>query len=106
MDTQTLTIDEAAAQGIERLRRPNWANPMDHIKIDIIDGKAGPWIHLYSIMNRDFNGRDPVNHLFIHVDRDGYLPYTGALPDSEEYKAEEKKFSEFSKQVKEVVPNG
>lgn len=32
------SINEAARQGMERVRKPNWANKLDHLKIDIIDG--------------------------------------------------------------------
>lgn len=62
---------------------------MDHLKIDIIDGKPGPWTHLYSPFNKECNGRDPVDMLFTQVDYDAVevVPYTGPLPDSEEYKA-------------------
>lgn len=43
-----MSINQAAERGINKLRRPNWSIPEDHIVIDIINGQAGPWIKLYS----------------------------------------------------------
>lgn len=89
-----MSLKEAAARGIERVRQPNWVGEFDHIKIDLLpDGKMGPWAHIYSPMNQSINGRDPVDMLClkgIGVDPDaqGGYAYTGPLPDSDEYKAE------------------
>lgn len=62
---ELISINEAAERGIETLRKPVWASDTDYLKIDIIevDGvkKAGPWIHLYSDMNDEINGRNPVS---------------------------------------------
>lgn len=87
--SELLSIKDAAAQGIDRLRRPIWSNKLDHLKLDIIDGKPGPWTHLYCPFNKECNGRDPVDMLFISMDYDAktFEPYTGPLPDSDEYKA-------------------
>lgn len=65
---------------------------MDHIKIDLIGDKPGPWLHLYCPFNKECNGRDPVDQLIVmhgasaYTDR-VFVPYTGPLPDSDEYKA-------------------
>lgn len=98
MTTETaptlISIKEAAAQGITRLRLPKWANPMDHLKIDIIGEQLGPWLHLYAPFNKECNGRDPFQFLSFNYDiasRD-WLPYAGPLPDSEEYKAAQAQF--------------
>jgi hypothetical protein len=87
--SELISIVEAAAQGIERLREPQWANPMDHLKIDIIDGKPGPWTHLYSPMNESLNGRDPFDILVVSMDYNAkrYELHTGPLPETEEYRA-------------------
>lgn len=84
---ELISIKEAAARGIERVRKPIWANPLDHLKIDIIEGKPGPWMHLWCPFNKKCNGRDPVDMLWIamNYDEKSWLPYTGALPDSAEY---------------------
>lgn len=89
-----ISINEAAKAGIERVRKPAWAQPEDHLKIDIFDGKPGPWIHLYAPFNKECNGRDPVNILIIEFDCDAkdYIPYKGPLPDSDEYKSKVNSF--------------
>jgi hypothetical protein len=56
-----ISIVYAAANGVERVRKPIWANPLDHLKIDIVDGKPGPWLHLWCPFNKECNGRDPVD---------------------------------------------
>ena len=88
-DDKLISINEALEGGIDRLRKQIWAQPEDHIKIDIITpGKLGPWIHLYSPFNEECNGRDPVSILFVEFDLDEklYQPYTGPLPGSNEYR--------------------
>jgi hypothetical protein len=92
---ELISINEAAAKGIQRLRKPIWAGPMDHLKIDIVVGyAAGPWTHLYSPFNQECNGRDPVDILSVNMDYElkEYIPYDGPLPESEEYKRKEKAF--------------
>lgn len=58
-----ISIKQAAAQGIRKLRMPEWAGPEDYLLIDIVDGKPGPWAHLYSPVNQMINGRNPVDIL-------------------------------------------
>lgn len=65
MVEKMISINQAAAQGIDKLRQPIWASPDDYLKIDIIDGKAGPWGHLYSPINEAINGRNPVDMLLL-----------------------------------------
>jgi hypothetical protein len=92
---ELISLVEAARRGIERLRKPIWANPMDHVKIDIIDGRLGPWIHLYAPFNKECNGRDPVDLLIVQVgdiNAAELEPYAGPLPDSDEYRAEVARF--------------
>jgi len=73
---QLISINEAASKGINKLRRPNWANPTDYVKIDIIEGMAGPWMHLYSVLNEEINGKNPVDVLCIEGRDDKYwLPW-------------------------------
>ena len=82
-----ISINEAASQGIDRVRKPIWANPLDHLKIDIFDGRSGPWLHLFRPFNKECNGRDPVDVLVLQFDCNDscYVVYTGPLPDSAEY---------------------
>lgn len=89
-----ISIRQAAAQGISRLRMPMWASTLDHLKIDIVNGKPGPWAHLYCPSNISVNGRDPIDILCIvginefHVDPDLeiYEPHIGPTHESQEYK--------------------
>lgn len=76
-----ISIREAAAQKIDRIRQPHWANPLDHLKIDVLeDGTIGPWMHLYA----PSNGVNPVDLLWpmlkIDLDVQIYEPYTGPVP--------------------------
>lgn len=78
--------------GHTRLRLPRWSNPMDHIKIDIIDGKLGPWVHLFAPFNKECNGRDPVDLIWLTAFPNGtaiaeFEVYAGPLPESAEYQA-------------------
>lgn len=102
MDEELISIREAATRGIMRLRKPVWRTPEDHIKIDIIDGRHGPWIHLYCPFNMQCNGRDPVDLLCTDFPPDlkVFVPYTGPLPESAEYKAAQQVYEEAAKRVK------
>ncbi len=43
-----MTIREAIAQRIPRVRRPMWANPGSYVRLPLLpDGMAGPWAELY-----------------------------------------------------------
>lgn len=92
-DRRLLSCRQAAAMGINRLRKPIWANSLDHVKIDIIDGTLGPWMHLFSPFNMECNGHDPVDILWpmnkdwVNPDAEELAVYDGHLPDSEEYRA-------------------
>jgi hypothetical protein len=94
-----ISIREALALGHQRLRKPVWANKFDHLKIDIIDGQMGPWVHLYAPFNQECNGRDPVDMLAIGplfppegMETPEFEIYDGPLPDSDAYKAEVARF--------------
>jgi hypothetical protein len=92
-----ISINDAVALGVERLRLSKWADKMDHIKIDILndpetgEGTLGPWVHLWCPFNKECNGRDPVSVLAImemkgQLDSPEWEVYRGPLPDSDEYK--------------------
>ena len=86
-----ISIAQAAERGIERVRKPNWAHPFDHFKIDIIDGKPGPWLHLYAPFNQICSGHDPVDFIWAtgalktDINAVALEPYTGPLPDLSAY---------------------
>ena len=92
-----ISINEAVKLGHPRLRKPIWANPLDHLKIDLIDGQMGPWLHLFAPFNKECNGRDPVDMLaFQHqtsFDTPAFAVYDGPLPDSDEYRAAVARFA-------------
>lgn len=92
-DRRLMSCRQAAELGIQRLRKPIWASLLDHVKIDIIDGHLGPWMHLYAPFNQECNGRDPVDILWavnsdwVNPDAEELAIYDGPLPHSEEYRA-------------------
>src|SRR4029077_3212709 len=93
-----ISLNQAAARGIERIRKPHWADPADHFKLDIIDGKPGPWLHLFAPFKKECNGRDPVDILWIiqfgnDADAAEFIPYDGPLPDSDAYKAAQARYA-------------
>ena len=90
MSESLISLVEAAAKGIERVRRPCWSDSFDHLKIDITqEGQLGPWLHLYCPVNKSLNGRDPYDFVPSAVDihQQWFEPYKGSLPESDEYKA-------------------
>ena len=91
-----VSIRQAAKAGVLRLREPKWANKMDHIKIDVLQGgEPGPWIRLYSPTNKGLGNDDPMMVLGLMLgepgrpvyDEEEFEPYEGPLPESDEYKA-------------------
>jgi hypothetical protein len=101
--TELISLNQAAALGIKRICKPIWANPMDHFRLDIIQGKPGPWLHLFAPFNVECNGRDPIDILWIIQfgtaagDDSEFVAYKGPLPDSDEYKAAQAKYARIPK---------
>jgi hypothetical protein len=66
-----LSINEAVKAGVERLRLDKWANPDDHIRITITkDPETGEpylgwWYELWSPINEEINGRNPVKSIVV-----------------------------------------
>lgn len=98
-DAPFISINQAAASGITKLRRPIWAHPMDHLVIDIIDGEPGIFIRLYCPSNVGVNGRDPVEMITLDVDlhQETYVPYEGFGHESPEYIAMSEKYTQSFK---------
>lgn len=93
-EPERMTLASATARGIERVRRPIWAEPLDHLKIDIVHARLGPWAHLYAPANLDCNGCDPFDIcLLIVPDECEWVPYAGPLPDSDEYRAAQARYA-------------
>ncbi len=49
--SELMSVNEAAKLGRKRFRLDKWANDLDHFEIDIIDGRPGPWVKLWSPIN-------------------------------------------------------
>lgn len=96
---ELMSIREAAAKGISLLRKPVWADPCAHMKIDIVDGEPGPWTHLYDPYNQELNGRDPVDVLCIQMDYDAqvFVQHVGPTHDSPEYHARAAQLEELNR---------
>ena len=88
-----MKLKEAIAKGLVRLRRARWANPMDHVELCA----GGLLSVVWSPHNVAINGRDGIS-LGVTTDDDGTVDdleeYTGPLPGSPEYVAEERAFAE------------
>lgn len=93
-DRRLISCNQAAKLGVKRLRKPIWSHPLDHVKIDIIEGDLGPWMHMFSPFNESFNGRDPIDILWITMpdwanpDAEELAVYDGPHPDTDEYQAQ------------------
>lgn len=74
-----ISINDALKAGADRLRLDRWANTEDHIKIAILkdpqtgEPRLGPWCELWSPVNEELIGRNPVQILAIGADGLGDL---------------------------------
>lgn len=93
-----ISINQAAATGIARVRKPIWVTPEDHLEISIQDGRPGLWLYLYAPFNEKCNGRDPVSMLSIHNDlfAKEWLPYDGPVAGSEAYLSAKARYADFN----------
>lgn len=82
-----LTLAEARAKGLIRVRQPQWVGPFDYLDLThtII-------ARLYSPKNRAMNRRDPVEMLLPDSNVREWLPYEGPAADSAEYQADRDAF--------------
>lgn len=97
------SLNQAVKNGVCRVYSPKWSNLFDHIKIDIHDGNHGPWVNIFSPLNEEINGQDPIKMLWgkINPDKKCFYSYVGSLPDSDEYKKEITKFNAVCNRLKE-----
>lgn len=89
-EVRLISITAAAAAGIKRLRSPVWANDRDYIRIDIIDGMPGPWLHLFSSGNIAIGHANPKSFIGVNYfpgfsyETQWAVPYEGELdPDDQ-----------------------
>ncbi len=80
-----MTAGEAAKHGIRRLRRPVWAHPEAYLRIDILDGRVGPWFHLYERKTQEVIGeKTPQTFIGLGDTTDDYEPYAGPLDPADQ----------------------
>lgn len=73
-----MSIAAAAAAGITKLRRENWAFRDDHIELDLIDGKLGPWFTLHLPTSAQLIGAEPTQRQLLlghDLDEVAWEPY-------------------------------
>ena len=84
-----ISIEDAIAAGINRVRMPSWNDPFTHIKIETTND--GVVLLLFGPKNSEINEKDPVDFTGCADEYYGrqdrmFVAYTGPLPDSDEYK--------------------
>ena len=78
-----MNITEAAAAGVERLRRPQW--PTGYMRVYVHDGLSGPWVTFWAREIQEAANLDcPQVLLSILADAD-FVPYDGE-PDPADVK--------------------
>lgn len=91
-----MSLHEAKAAGIVRVRRPIWSNAMDHLELTVLPGgDLGPWVKLWCPFNLECNGKDPMQLLAgldLSTDSREFVEYTGPTGESPEYLAERARF--------------
>lgn len=75
----TMTLIEAAAAGIERVTNVRWPPMTAFVRIDIIDGKPGPWLHSYNLSDLETGMNTPTDRLGLGdiYDKREWVAYTG-----------------------------
>lgn len=85
MQSELISLREAARRGVSKLRLKRWANPRDHIRLHLVTlesanwtgpsstGKVltyGPWVEIHSEMNSAMGLRDPQKILITQFNVD------------------------------------
>lgn len=74
-----MTLRQAAEKGIARLRKREWADPGDYMKITLIGELIGPWGELYAPIQEVLGHERPQRFLLIGNKDDDWEPYEGPL---------------------------
>ncbi len=76
-----MTISDAAALGISRIRRSMWADKKSYAKIDLTDnGTHGPWLHLFDRRTQEIlDEPTPQNVICVGDKTNDYVEYVGEL---------------------------
>ena len=69
-----MTLDGLAKLGIDKVRKKHWADISDYVKMDIINGERGPWLHLYSRSNIAAGFNNPRHIVHLKDDSDDWEP--------------------------------
>ena len=78
MNTAKKSLEQWAKLGVARVRRDIWANPKDYVLIDLLsDGMRGPWLHLYSPMQKLIGEPTPQDILWLNGTAEEWEEYTG-----------------------------
>lgn len=80
MTVSLISIDDAIASGVFKLRLPHWALPTDHIELAPVSGGVGPWVKLWSETNERIGEKNPHQFLITELNRakPEWLPYDAA----------------------------
>lgn len=79
-----ISLQQAADIGIKRVKNPNWGSNTDYIKLETHNEEVH-WLYLYSDLNDEINGRNPVrlSARLYPLDAKIYTPYDGNLSEAE-----------------------
>lgn len=92
-----ISINEAIAQGIQRVRMPSWPSPCDHLRID-----SSPLWQLYA-PGKEYSDAAQYRSSSTDHDHRAWQAYTGPLPHSAEYHEEAAK-SKLKRRRSRFVP--
>jgi hypothetical protein len=79
-----MTISEALAQRVPRIRKPVWTNAHAYLRLPLLDdGQYGPWAELYDDVTQAevLDVRPGSQRLFVlpMLEEDGYEVYAGPV---------------------------
>jgi len=76
-----MTIGDALAKRIPRVRLPVWANEETYYRLPLLkDGNYGPWAELYDSQSEQIGIKDGCAIMILgRTTEDGYEEYTGPI---------------------------
>ncbi len=74
-----MTLSEAAAIGMSRVRLPVWADPQAYLKMTLPPrGGRGVWVELFERKTQEYTGEPtPQKILCVEDDEGGFVEYVG-----------------------------
>jgi len=92
-----MNLDEAARQGILRVRKDVWAFADAYLRQDLLpNGGRGPWVHLFSRQEQEIIGEPTPQSILVPSEfgrrildprDDDYVPYTGPLDEADTWRS-------------------